>query len=53
MNNYFIILAAGAGKRFDKKKPKQYFLYKNKELFEHSIDKAIKSKLFKKRGSLK
>jgi 2-C-methyl-D-erythritol 4-phosphate cytidylyltransferase / 2-C-methyl-D-erythritol 2,4-cyclodiphosphate synthase len=48
MNNYFIILAAGAGKRFDKKKPKQYFLYKNKELFQHSIDKAIKSKLFKK-----
>jgi 2-C-methyl-D-erythritol 4-phosphate cytidylyltransferase / 2-C-methyl-D-erythritol 2,4-cyclodiphosphate synthase len=48
MNNYFIILAAGTGKRFDKKKPKQYFLYKNKELFEHSLEKAIKSKLFKK-----
>ena len=48
MNNYFIILAAGSGKRFDNKKPKQYFLYKNKELFEHSIEKAIKSKLFKK-----
>ena len=48
MNNYFIILAAGSGKRFDKKKPKQYFLYKNKELFEHSVKKAIKSKLFKK-----
>ena len=48
MNNYFIILAAGLGKRFSKKKPKQYFLYKNKELFEHSVDKAIKSKLFKK-----
>ena len=48
MNNYFIILAAGSGKRFDYKKPKQYFLYKNKELFEHSVTKAIKSKLFKK-----
>ena len=34
MNNYFIILAAGSGKRFDKRKPKQYFLYKNKELLE-------------------
>ena len=48
MNNYFIILAAGLGKRFDNKKPKQYFIYKNKELFEHSVEKAIKSKLFKK-----
>jgi 2-C-methyl-D-erythritol 4-phosphate cytidylyltransferase / 2-C-methyl-D-erythritol 2,4-cyclodiphosphate synthase len=48
MNNYFIILAAGSGKRFDVKKPKQYFLYKNKELFEHSLEKSIKSKLFKK-----
>ncbi len=48
MNNYFIILAAGSGKRFNSKKPKQYFLYKNKELFEHSLIKSIKSKLFKK-----
>jgi 2-C-methyl-D-erythritol 4-phosphate cytidylyltransferase / 2-C-methyl-D-erythritol 2,4-cyclodiphosphate synthase len=48
MNNYFIILAAGSGKRFGAKKPKQYFLYKNKEIFEHSIEKTIKSKLFKK-----
>ena len=48
MNNYFIILAAGKGKRFNNKKPKQYFLYKNKELFEHSVEKSIKSKLFKK-----
>ena len=48
MNNYFIILAAGSGKRFDAKKPKQYFLYKNKEIFEHSIEKTVKSKLFKK-----
>ena len=48
MNNYFIILAAGSGKRFGFKKPKQYFIYKNKELFEHSVEKAVKSKLFKK-----
>jgi len=48
MNNYFIILAAGTGKRFSNKKPKQYFLYKNKQLFAHSLTKAIKSKLFKK-----
>ena len=48
MNNYFIILAAGSGQRFNSKKPKQYFIYKNKELFEHSLEKAINSKLFKK-----
>ena len=48
MNNYFIILAAGSGKRFNTKKPKQYFLYRNKEIFEHSLEKAINSKLFKK-----
>ena len=48
MNNYFIILAAGSGKRFSSKKPKQYYLYKNKEIFEHSLEKALNSKLFKK-----
>ena len=48
MNNYFIILAAGSGRRFGAKKAKQYFLYKNKVIFEHSIEKSIKSKLFKK-----
>ncbi len=48
MNNYFIILAAGKGKRFNFKAPKQYFSYKNKPLFMHSVDKAIESKLFKK-----
>ena len=48
MNNYFIILAAGSGNRFNAKKPKQYFLYKNKELFEHSLIKSIESNLFKK-----
>ena len=48
MNNYFVILAAGKGRRFDAKKPKQYHLYKNKELYEHSINKSVLSKLFKK-----
>jgi 2-C-methyl-D-erythritol 4-phosphate cytidylyltransferase / 2-C-methyl-D-erythritol 2,4-cyclodiphosphate synthase len=48
MNNYFIILAAGSGNRFRTKKRKQYVLYKNKALFEHSLIKSIKSKLFKK-----
>jgi len=48
MNNYFIILASGQSKRFNSNKPKQFIIYKNKALFEHSLDKAIKSKLFKK-----
>ena len=48
MNNYFIILASGQSKRFNSKKPKQFITYKNKALFEHSLDKAISSKLFKK-----
>ena len=48
MNNYFIILASGQSKRFNSKKPKQYYIYKNKALFKHSLDKALESKLFKK-----
>ena len=48
MNNYFIILASGQSKRFNSKKPKQFNIYKNKPLFKHSLDKALKSKLFKK-----
>jgi len=48
MNNYFIILASGQSKRFNSSKLKQFIKYKNKALFEHSIDKALKSKLFKK-----
>jgi len=48
MNNFFIILAAGNGARFKKKQKKQYTIYKNLKLFEHSVIKAIKSKLFKK-----
>ena len=48
MNNYFIILASGQSKRFNSRKPKQFITYKNKALFEHSLDKAIKSNLFTK-----
>ena len=48
MNNYFVILAAGKGKRFSKNKPKQFYKYKNKDIIEHSIVKSIESKLFKK-----
>jgi 2-C-methyl-D-erythritol 4-phosphate cytidylyltransferase/2-C-methyl-D-erythritol 2,4-cyclodiphosphate synthase len=48
MNNYFIILASGQSKRFNSNKPKQFITYKNKALFEHSLDKAISAKLFSK-----
>ena len=48
MSNYFIILASGQSKRFNTKKPKQYNIYEGKPLFKHSVDKALKSKLFKK-----
>ena len=48
MNNYFVILAAGKGNRFSKKKPKQFFRYRNKDIIEHSIEKSLNSKLFKK-----
>ena len=48
MNNYFVILAAGKSKRFHKKKLKQFFIYKNKEIIDHSIEKSLNSKLFKR-----
>ncbi len=48
MNNYFIILASGQSKRFNSSKPKQFIQYKNKALFEHSLQKALDSNLFKK-----
>ena len=47
MNNCFIILASGQSKRFKSDKKKQFILYKNKPVFEHSLDKILKSKLFK------
>ena len=48
MNNYFVILAAGKGKRFGKNYHKQFYKYKNREILDHSVEKALKSKLFKK-----
>ena len=48
MNNYFVILAAGKGKRFNKNKPKQFYNYNNKEIIDHSVEKSLNSKLFKK-----
>ncbi len=47
MNNCFILLAAGKSKRFKSNTLKQFINYKDKPLFMHSIEKAIKSKLFK------
>ena len=47
MTNCFILLAAGKGKRFKSNTPKQFINYINKPLFMHSVDKALKSKLFK------
>ena len=48
MNNYFVILAAGKSKRFHKNLDKQFHIYKNREIIEHSIEKSLNSKLFKK-----
>ncbi len=48
MNNCFILLAAGKGKRFNTREKKQFINYKNKPLFMHSIEKAKKSNLFRK-----
>ena len=48
MNNFFVILAAGKSKRFNKKIAKQFYNYKNKEIIDHSIRKSLDSRLFKK-----
>jgi len=48
MNNYFVILAAGKSKRFHKNLVKQFYNYRNKEIIDHSIEKSLNSKLFKK-----
>ncbi len=48
MNNCFILLAAGQSKRFNGPKHKQFISYKNKPIYEHSISKALESKLFSK-----
>ena len=48
MNNYFVILAAGKSKRFHKNISKQFYNYKNREIIDHSIEKALNSNIFKK-----
>ncbi len=48
MNNYFVILAAGKSKRFHKNLVKQFYNYRNKEIIDHSVEKSLNSKLFKK-----
>ena len=48
MNNYIVILAAGKSKRFHNKFAKEFYIYKNKEMIVHSIEKSLNSKLFKK-----
>jgi 2-C-methyl-D-erythritol 4-phosphate cytidylyltransferase / 2-C-methyl-D-erythritol 2,4-cyclodiphosphate synthase len=48
MNNYFVILAAGKGKRFSKYIPKQFLKYKNKDIIDHSITKSLDANIFKK-----
>ena len=48
MNNCFIILAAGKGKRFNSNIPKAFYYYKGKPLIQHSIDKAKKCKKINK-----
>ena len=47
MSDCFILLAAGKGKRFKSKNLKQFHILNGKPLIYHSIEKAIKSKIFK------
>ena len=47
MSDCFILLSAGKSKRFKSKLNKQFIMYKNKPLFEHSLKTAIDSNLFK------
>ena len=48
MSDCFILLSAGKSKRFKSKLSKQFITYKNKPLFEHSLNTAVVSNLFKK-----
>ena len=47
MSDCFILLAAGKGKRFKSNTFKQFHILNGKPLINHSIEKAIKSKIFK------
>ena len=42
MNNYFVILAAGKSKRFNKNIAKQFYNYKNKEIIKTESDRLAK-----------
>ena len=48
MNNCLIILAAGKSKRFNSNKPKQYTIFRDNLVINHSIITANDSNLFKK-----
>ena len=48
MSDCFILLSAGKSKRFKSKVNKQFIRYKNKPLFEHSLNTALASNLFEK-----
>ena len=48
MSDCFILLCAGKSKRFKSKTNKQFFMHKNKPLFEHSLKTALDSNFFKK-----
>ena len=48
MSDCFILLSAGKSKRFRSKLNKQFIVYKNRPLFEHSLKVAQDSKLFKR-----
>ena len=47
MSDCFILLAAGKGKRFKSNTFKQFHTLNGKPLINHSLEKAIKSKIFK------
>ena len=48
MRDCFILLCAGKSKRFKSKLSKQFFIHKNKPLFEYSLKTAVDSNLFQK-----
>ena len=47
MSDCFILLAAGKGKRFKSNTLKQFHILNGKPLINHTIEKAIKSEIFK------
>ena len=43
IENALVILAGGNGSRFGKKIPKQFYIYKKREIIDHSVDKSLNS----------